>query len=396
MEAIDKRRENRLIKGIVFSTLIFIGCIIYGTTFLLPKYNELGVVTNKANTIITDISALEKNGVNKDSFVELLTRLGKKKEVPDVVFTDSKKLTKALSKPTKIQKNYLEWLVEENGKVSLLDQEIRENDKILGNIIPVFVDSATINSEDDTENQITLASFISYIEKDILAKYSLSSYAPIGIGNVSFPDKKDVSINIGSFKITIDFQGKNSNILSFIDALQKSGNLTIENGKLVPDPEKDIHETKGKGLSSLSNLLVNIQSLSLSSIPTIPNLDNNGSVVLEFYVEGMNYQKMLILRSLLMMKFEGLEKSIKEKGGLCAKTGNSLCNEATTANAITSIKGLLKNISALRPKIEAIKKGNSSTDTNKDIDTLFDIKASLSTIEMIYLKNNSLLEKAKK
>ncbi len=131
MEAIDKRRENRLIKGIVFSTLIFIGCIIYGTTFLLPKYNELGVVTNKANTIITDISALEKNGVNKDSFVELLTRLGKKKEVPDVVFTDSKKLTKALSKPTKIQKNYLEWLVEENGKVSLLDQEIRENDKIL-------------------------------------------------------------------------------------------------------------------------------------------------------------------------------------------------------------------------------------------------------------------------
>ncbi len=63
---------------------------------------------------------------------------------------------------------------------------------------------------------------------------------------MSFPDKKDVSINIGSFKITIDFQGKNSNILSFIDALQKSGNLTIENGKLVPDPEKDIHETKGK------------------------------------------------------------------------------------------------------------------------------------------------------
>jgi hypothetical protein len=84
-------------------------------------------------------------------------------------------------------------------------------------------------------NQITIASFISYIEKDILGKYSLVSYVPLGISNITFPDKKDTPVNIGNFKITIDFSGKNSDILSLVDALQKSGKLTIRGGKLISD-----------------------------------------------------------------------------------------------------------------------------------------------------------------
>lgn len=118
-------------------------------------------------------------------------------------------------------------------------------------------------------------------------------------------------------------------------------------------------------------------------------------MTLEFYVEGMNYQKILVLRSLLSTKFGELKKSVKENGFICTKPGNPLCNETVTANAVAAIKGLSKNLTALQSKFDAFKKGDITIDINKEMDTLSDIKSSLQTIEMIYLKKNSILEKAK-
>ena len=235
METMDKRKKNRLIKGIVFNATIFVGCTIYVVVSLLPKYSEINSIITKINNTMTYASSLEKNGVNKDSFVEILDRLGKKREIPANVFSNPEKLEKALVKPVTIQGNYLSWIAEENAKVNTLDREIQKNDKILGNIIPVFMNSSTINTDDNIDNQITIASFISYVEKDILGKYALTSYVPLGISNITFPDKKDISVNIGSFKITLDFKGKNRDILSLIEALQKSGEISIRNGKLVSD-----------------------------------------------------------------------------------------------------------------------------------------------------------------
>ena len=126
------------------------------------------------------------------------------------------------------------------------EKEIQENDSILGNIIPIFANSPVLSTQDDIDNQITLASFISYVEKDILGKYALTSYAPLGISNILFPDKKDTTVNIGSFKISLDFKGKNSNILSLMDALQKSGKLTVRNGKLISESDTSTVSPKGK------------------------------------------------------------------------------------------------------------------------------------------------------
>lgn len=245
MEVMDKRKKDRLVRGIILNTLVFIGCVSYIIMFILPKYSDMSAITTKINDTIMSASSLKKDGVNKDSFVELLNRLGKKTEVPDVVFSDGQKLNKALMKPI-AQKDYLTWLTGENGKVNALDKEIQGNDTILGNIIPIFANSASLNIESDIDNQITLANFISYIEKDILGKYALTSYVPLGISNITFPDKKETSVNIGSFKITLDFKGKNSEILSLIDALQKSGKLTVRNGKLISDTNSPPVSSKEK------------------------------------------------------------------------------------------------------------------------------------------------------
>ena len=178
--------------------------------------------------------------------------------------------------------------------------------------------------------------------------------------------------------------------------MQNSGKITIRNGKLISETSLATDLPKEKGLSSLSNLLVNIDAFSLDSIPDVPSKENKGSMSLEFYVEGMNYQKIIMIRSLLTLKFDGLQKSVKENGFTCTKPGNPLCNETITSSAIASIKGLTRNLTAIKPKIDAFNKGDITIDVNKEMDTLSDIRASLQTIEMAYLKNYSILEKAKK
>ncbi|MFA6090514.1 MAG: hypothetical protein WC774_01935 [Candidatus Gracilibacteria bacterium] len=392
MEIMDKRKKDRLTKGITLNIGILVGCLVYIYLYIVPQYTTINETIAQVNTTIIDTASLKSTGVNKDSFTELLNKSGKKKEISETVFTDSSKLSEVLKKPTTITTDYLSWLIEENGKINALDKEIFETDTILGNIIPVFISSSTINTGEYIDNQLTLASFISYIEKDILGKYSLTSYAPLGISNITFSDKNNTSVNIGSFKITLDFKGKNSNILALIDAVQKSGSITIRNGKIIADTTKDVPLTKEKGLSGLSNLLITIDTFSLTDIPSSSSAYNQGNITLNFYVEGMNYQKILLLRTLLTAKFAGLQKSVQEKSMICAKPGNPLCNETITANAIATIKGLAKNLTELQPQINSFK----AIDVTKDTDVLIDIKTSLQTIETIYLRNNSILEKAKK
>lgn len=76
---------------------------------------------------------------------------------------------------------------------------------------------------------------------------------------------------------------------------------------------------------------------------------------------------------------------------LCAKPGNPLCNETGTANAIATIKGLMKNLAEIQPLINSFQ----AVDISKDIDTISNINTSLQTIELIYLRNNAILEKTK-
>ena len=407
MEILDKRKRDRMIRGIISNCIILIASGVYIIMIILPKYTETTAMIETINNTVQDISSLKKDGVNKQIFTDLLARQGKTKEIPATIFTNPEKLDKALRKPIEVKTDYLSWLIEENGKINLLDKEIQLNNQILGNIIPVFINwysksginDIDIGTENDIniDHQITIRSFISYIEKHILEKYSFTSYAPIGIANISFPDKKDTSVNIGSFKITLDFKAKNNDIISFIDATQQSGKLAIRNGKLSVDSSINTSTWNNlKWLSSLSNLLIGINSLSLVDMPTILSAENNGTIVLEFYVEGMNYQKVLVLRSLLLAKFDSLQKLIKEKWSLCAKSGNPLCNDSITNGAVTTIKGLIKNMNTLQQKFDAFRKGDITIDINKEMDVLSELKASLESIEMTYLKNNALLEKAKK
>ena len=131
MEVMDKKQIDRLTKGVALNVFVFLCCAIYIVMSILPKYTTIGEMVTKINDTTTSISSLKSDGVDAVSFTSLLNSLGRKKEVPDIVFSDSEKLNKVLKKPTDFKKDYLSWLVDENNKVSTLDKEIQANDAIL-------------------------------------------------------------------------------------------------------------------------------------------------------------------------------------------------------------------------------------------------------------------------
>ena len=203
MEELDRRKKERLIRTIVFNSVTTVVIIIAAYNYILPKYTELSAQGTQINATLATLASLKNNGVNADSFIDLLTRYNRKKEIADLVLSDKEKLNTILKKPAGV--DYLSWLISENSKASAFQTEIDINNRILGNIIPVYVNAQSANAS-SIGNQITLTNFISYVEKDILGKYSLESYAPIGIGNIAFSNEKKSAVNIGTFQITIDFK----------------------------------------------------------------------------------------------------------------------------------------------------------------------------------------------
>jgi|GEM_PF-4055243 len=398
MEEIDKKQKDRYIKGISLNVFIILGILVYIFWFVLPKYTFIGELSAKINDTYSHIHSLRDNGVDGAEFKKLLATYNKKKDIPDSVFSDAAKLEQVLKKPTTFKGNYLAWILDANGKIETINAEVEKNDRILGNIIPNYTSVALSEDAAIIKNQITFSSFINYVEKEILNKYSLTSFSTLGLDNISFDSDKKSTVNIGSFKISLDFKGKNSDILALINALQNSGKLTIRNGKLIP--QEGMQKKKSSTLSELSNLLVGINSFSLTNVLEDPSQGslkdmNQGTLSLEFYVEGMNYQKLLLLRNSAVTDFEALKKSIKIDGARCDKPGNTLCNEGATNTAVSVIKNLSSNMASLQPKIDVLKKNELITDVNKEFDTLSDIKASIQAIKILYNKNVAILNKSK-
>lgn len=397
MEEMDKKQKDGYMKGIFLNVFITIVVLTYIFWFILPKYELISELSAKINETYTHIHSLRGNGVDSAGFEELLNTYGKKKEVPDSVFADNAKLERVLKKPNTFKGDYIAWILDANGKIEKVNAEVEENDRILGNIIPNYTSILLPEDTAVIKNQITFSSFINYVEKEILNKYSLTSFSPLGMENISFDTNKSSQVNIGSFKITLDFKGKNPNILALINVLQNSGKLSIRNGKLIPQGgEKSI---RSPSLSSLSNLLIGIDSLSLTNVFENPDKTaekdmNQGTLTLEFYVEGMNYQKLLLLRSFIVNRFETLKKSIKTDGTKCDRPGNAICNESSGNTAVSVIKNLSSSISGLQPKIDILKKNELIADVNKEFDTLSEIKASIQTIETIYAKNVAIINKS--
>jgi hypothetical protein len=248
-------RNKKQVQSALVYTLIAIMAFCYGYFYLFDQYVALFSQGNDIQNIVSQIDKTKQSGIGSDKLKEVLVRSVKDPKQVDAFFSDKDKLEGAIKKPASVTVSYDDWLLSEAGKASQLDSEVKRNADIIGNILPTFTEQNIANADvKEVDNLINFKSFIEYIEFNLLKRYQLESYSSVGLSNVTFDKEGKKSSDIGSFKVMLDVKGTNANIKSFLNAVQASGKLSIQDGKLV----SPVQVREDGRYSGLSNLLMKV------------------------------------------------------------------------------------------------------------------------------------------
>lgn len=201
MQNLEKRKQQALVRAIVLNVfgLALLTTAVFG--YIMPAYTDIGTKVADINTVNADLQNKTNEGVTVTDFFALTTRHAKlnfneeeKKNSQDI---------ERLLKKTDPAVTYPEWVKQELAKKAEFDAVVETNDKIISGIIPTYSE-LTIDNSIFEKNRITLADLISFVENDLLKKFSLSSYSSVGFNNLTFEKQKAAAINIGTYKMPLE------------------------------------------------------------------------------------------------------------------------------------------------------------------------------------------------
>lgn len=396
----DKKEKQKLIHSIIFNSVLILLLLLFLGLYLVPWHADYSQKTVEANELYQSYNKLKYNGIEINDLQRIFAKHSSNKAIKDSL-KDKDKLVNILKKNNS-SLEYMTWINNELAKQAQFNQEIKNNEAILWNILPVFYQYWNSYNSESTQiqYQITLENFTSFVENDILKQYDIDSYSPIGIDNITF-DKSGPKNNINesiindtnnwgvssiwSFVLDIDFQAKNSQISQMIEYIQNSWKLYIQNWKLVNTVKKSDIDSN---YSSLNNLLMSIDSLNLSDTLSNPNSTNKGIMKIRFYVRWMWLEQLTNIKTKVMEKIAKLEADMNNKSRLCDKEVIPLCKESAWSEAVANIRDLLKELSLIRQRINAKTKSatNTNIDINVELSDWLSILTWLTTIESSYSK----------
>lgn len=392
----EKKRKERLTRSMVLNGFVITIALVLGFTFILPQYEEIELQVSQANALISEIDKLQNEGMNAVEFTSALSSFGGK-AAKNPIFSDKDKVTEAMTKDPKYTGNYYEWLNQEVGKesISRYDDMIAAKREIIGNVIPTFTESLPGGDLDFDKDRITMASFIRHIEENVFKQFKVNTYGQLGIEKVSFENSKNSVVNIGTFKADFQIEGQNSQLIKLIDYIQNSGKVKVENGKLVQlyPPSKN---KKDPTLSDLNNLLMSIDSLSAEEAFDDPEAKNRIVLSLSFYVKGRTYASLVEIRTLVGEKVRKLKTDIETLSKFCVNKKSDVCDSDAGVTAISSLKSLISEVSALELRSQEMIKNATVADLGAEFDKVFSVYASVRTIETGYAKQKAILERVVK
>ncbi|MDD2745692.1 MAG: hypothetical protein PHU93_04095, partial [Candidatus Gracilibacteria bacterium] len=351
MENLDKRKQKALIKAIILNVFgILILSLVIGY-YILPAYTEIGEKVDSINMVNADLKQKTDSGLKVEDFFALATRHAK------VNFSaEDKKNSKDIEnllKKTDPSVSYPEWVKTELAKKSEFDAEVEKNDKIIAGIIPTYSELAIDNSLFE-KNRITLADLVSFVENDLLKKFNLTSYSNIGFTSLSFEKQQNTAVNIGTYKIALDVSGTNQDLLNFVNTVQNSGKLNIQDGKLVAP--------KNLETQLFSNLLISIDQITFAQSLEKLEKDNKMAVNLVFYVRAKSYTDLLKIRSSLSESTKVLLSNIKTYTELCGNLVDSVCKNENSLKAIQAIRSIMDDVKELDTQLQTSLKATSTQD----------------------------------
>lgn len=392
----EKKRKERLTRSMVLNGFVVGIVLVVVFAFVMPQYEEISAKTDQANDLISKIEKLRNDGMTPAEFAAALSGIGGK-AAKNPIFADKEKIASAMEKDPKYSGTYYEWLNQEVGKESIgrYDDMIAQKREIIGNVIPTFTESLPGDELGFDKDRITMASFVRHIEEDVFKQFRVNTFGQLGIDKVSFDNSKNSIVNIGTFKVDFQIEGQNSQILKLVDYIQNSGKVKIEDGKLVALYPTSKNK-KDPTLSDLNNLLMTIDNLSSESSFDDPEAKNRVDLSLSFYVKGRTYSSLVEIRTLVSEKVRKLKIDVDALSKSCNAKKSDVCESDAGVTAVSALKSLVGEITALDVRSQEMVKAATVTDLATEFDKVFSIYASARTIETGYLKQKAVLERAPK
>jgi hypothetical protein len=292
--SIDSKKQARLVKSIGLNVFVLILLLALVFLYILPAYEEIATKKSELQALNTEFINLKIDGVNTPTYEILVVKYAGIKKTGALSPEDKDLTDKALKKTGPAEQSYMDWIDAELSKNLQIDDEIKRNERIIGGAIPTYSELNGDKNDTFSESQISLGDLSNFVERVLLKKHSLESFSPIGFGSITFENKANTLLNIGSYKLALDIRGKNKNIINFIDAVQTSGTIGIKDGKLV-EPTNSLAGSGSTG-GRFDNLLMSFDSLTTLNSFEDPEKDNTLNATLVFFVRARNYNDLVAIR----------------------------------------------------------------------------------------------------
>ncbi len=363
------------IASYLVATLVIVYVIL---NYLLPQYDEIDGLRSDIADTMKATDQIRKNGFTAAQFRSTAGAHGIN---VSSLTGDMQQLDAVLKKPSTYKKDYLTWVFDYNKKMGDRNKIIAFNQDALSDILPVFASINPINAvaiSTSGRHQITLNTFTVFVENVILRGFHLVSESTISVHDIGFDSGSGGTTNIGSFRVSLDFRGKNRDIRSMINYLQNSGRFRIENGQLI-----NILQANPKITDPTipNNLLVDIVSLELQKGISNDADTNGGTMVLKFFVEGIGFEEVTTLRSQVLDTYDQLTKNIAAGVSACDKNA-TLCTTDRVYQAVSKLQSLQTNVASYKAQTMDIKKRTKITDAQGEFDELVILNRSLETIRL--------------
>ncbi len=283
--------------------------IIFTYQYIIPGISDLSTKKAAAQTAIDTYQSTLTAGISFTSLSTLLAWKAERAELIRIIQSDPGKTEEFMTKPTGVEKTYLEWIKGEIGKTDEDKKNLLTEKAKLNSIIPTM---SPISGNID-ENNITLKQYVRFIEDDILNKFNFDTNVPIGMQWITFGDGNEIPKNLGMFDFRLDFIWTNSDIIRFIDYINTAGKPDILSytGAIATDQIPTI----------MSNPLITMESFSIAENLDAdnPTKENRGRATLRFYVRGISKDDLTYLKENVKLRQEELWKKISDTVKTCEK-----------------------------------------------------------------------------
>ena len=299
------------------TTIIFVA--LWTWFYSIPLYSSLSASVLSTNVAIENYKNTVNDGISFSNITTLLKARGQEELLGVIQFapTEAQNVIKKVGSGP-----YLAWLRTsiESNEATTEKTKIETKKARLNSILPTLSPLSNSISEDT----VSMKKYISFVEENIIKKYSLDSVASLSLQNITYGKKGwpawSMTDVIGSFDNDISFKTTNNNIFKMINYINQLGHpeLLTDTGAMSDDWIPAI----------MSNPLAMIDSLSLESSLDMTKLNekNSGRMTLRFYVRGSSATDIAYLKTAIATRNTALGKKIELKLTNCTK--DTTCSNA--------------------------------------------------------------------